>query len=123
MKTSPINIVFKQIFKVFVHEFFDCEGFVESIDKCKSYDDLNSLLEDNAYRIASCLDSSLIDPDDYECDNCSDLETSIVNLEEELDKLENVNLDLDTLVDEMKFECFVENHNKFSLKEFQQLMQ
>ena len=77
MKTSPINIVFKQIFKVFVHEFFDCEGFVESIDKCKSYGDLNTLLRDYADQIAGYLDTDLIHPDDYECDNCSDLETTI----------------------------------------------
>lgn len=61
--------------------------------------------------------------EDYGCDNCSDLGERINGLEGELDTLEKSNPNLDSLVDKMKFDCFMENHNKFNLEEFQQLMQ
>ena len=54
----------------------------------------------------------------YKVDN---LECKIRELEDEIEELENT--EKDSLIDEMKYECFEKNHHKFSLIDFQKLME
>ena len=56
------------------------------------------------------------------------LEVKIDNLEQQVEGLKELNEELENggmnlLIDTMKYECFVENHHKFTIDEFQKLME
>ncbi len=117
MKTSAINPTFKAVFKAFLKEFFPCNSFVQNIEECKTYQELNAVFVNHAESIAEELGVEI----KSDCEECEGKGDEIRGLEEKIMEMETMGTG--KLVDEMKMECFIENHHKFSLTDFQNLMQ
>lgn len=117
MKNSPLNRTFKTVFIAFLKEFFPCNKFVININKCKTYQEINNVLIDFKDVIADALDIS------NECGECQERDDRIYDLEERVSDLEEHEVDTTRLIDKMKLDCFIKNHQKFSLEHFTKLME
>lgn len=115
MKNEQINIIFKQTFQAFIAEFFHCVRFENSVSDCKTYNDLNDTLKSYSGEINDALDFF------NECDECSRRDSEIRDLEREIKELKE-NDEFRTLPAEAKFDLFSQNHEKFSVKQFEKLM-
>ena len=127
MKNKEMNKVFKQVLKTFVEETFDsCEDFVNEIHNCSTYGELKEMLEENAEYIAKKLNM------DMSCDNCSDKDDEIEDLEDSITDLTSENEEMYkdikkgfvpiSLDDVYKFEAFKAAKDNFSVSEMESLL-
>jgi hypothetical protein len=116
---DEINKVFKQVFKKFLKEDIRaCASLVEKIDGCMTYKDLKDVLEYYAEEISDHLG--------HECVECVEKNGTICGLSQDLeeaqDQLMNKSYTPNTLNDVYMLESFMKNKDKFTVSEFEALM-
>lgn len=114
---DKINTVFKQVLKKFLKEEINsCHGLIESVEKCQTYSELKNAFEEHGEGIAEYLGVDI----DESCDFCDKKDFKIRELEYKLEKLSYTPK---TLNDFYMLESFLKNKDKFSVSEFESLME
>lgn len=131
MEKQNMNKVFKQVLKAFFVEVMDLKTVADDIEANDTYGDLMEVLSDNIEEINKKLNA--------DCPYCDDKEKEIKELEDDKDSaedaLEELQEDFNELKSEIdksfcpqtldelyKLEAFKRNINKFSLSEFESLL-
>lgn len=113
---GEINKVFKKVLLVFLKDNMNsCKSMLQDIERASTYDDLEDCLIEHGEDIAERLGIDL----DEDCDECKSKDKEISYLEEELEV--NAYLPV-TLDDKFKLEAFIKNKDKFSVSDFESLL-
>ena len=127
MKNDLINEEFKKNYKLFYKNVIGISDvFLNQIDNCKTNGDLKKIIEENINLISHAV------VDNFECKYCKDKDDQIGLLQGELDDSFEENCILEskldisytpkTLNDQYKLDTFKDSLEKFSISEFEKLL-
>lgn len=115
---GEINKVFKQVLKSFLTDNMNsCPSLIKSIEQSKTYMDLRTALENYGEDIAESLGVDI--PDEDDCTRCERKDSEIEELNYQL--LVH-SFTPKTLDDEYKLAAFLRNKDKFSVHDFESLL-
>ncbi len=98
--------------------FRACDGFCDEILKCQTFGDLKRILCVYNESVFEKLGGDLDDDDD---DRINELESDVENLEKEISMYQKILGN--TMIDSWKMEIYVENKDKFTPLQLQQIFQ